>query len=247
VFALVIIGPPGAGKSSVLEALSDALAEDDIRHAMVETEALTATHPPLEDEQWFAHVEATCRLHREHGYDLALLAATVESDRDRRALLSAIGAERHIVVRLHAEPATLAQRIKDREPEGWPGLNGLVAASARLAPVVAGLDGIALTLRTRGPAAGHCRRMDSGRVSHRAAACASLNACERPEPTPQARPRDPSTATETLAIVAADNAALVADQVQQGSIRARTKVTKVGTTAGLPCAGVKRDVSRMSW
>jgi hypothetical protein len=81
---------------------------------------------------------------------LALLAATVESDRDRRALLSAIGAEQHVVVRLQAEPATLAQRIKEREPDGWPGLDELVTASARLAPMIAGLDGIALTLSTEG-------------------------------------------------------------------------------------------------
>ena len=35
-FALVLTGPPGAGKSVVLEALSDALVDDDIAHATVE-------------------------------------------------------------------------------------------------------------------------------------------------------------------------------------------------------------------
>ena len=83
-FALVVTGPPGAGKSVVLEALSDALVLDDVRHA--------------------------------------------------------------VVVRLE----TLRRRIIEREPEGWSGLDDLVAASERLSPVIAGLDGIALALSTEG-------------------------------------------------------------------------------------------------
>ena len=147
-FALVLTGPPGAGKSSVLEALSDALVDDDIAHASVETEALTSTHPPLDDAQWLGHVQAACRLHRSQGQRLLLVAATVETDADLRGVLSAVGADKHVVVRLEAAPATLARRIVEREPEGWSGLDELVAASARLGPVIAGLDGIELALST---------------------------------------------------------------------------------------------------
>lgn len=149
-FALVLTGPPGAGKTSVLEALSDQLVDDDVHHATVETEALTATHPALGDEQWLAHVTASCRLHRAQGQRLLLIAATVESNADLRGLLVAVGADAHAVVRLEAEPATLARRITEREPEGWSGLDELVAASARLTPVIAGLDGIAHALSTEG-------------------------------------------------------------------------------------------------
>jgi hypothetical protein len=148
VFALVLTGPPGSGKSSVLEALSDALVDDDIAHASVETEALTSTHPALDDPWWLAHIDAACRLHRSHGQRLLLVATTVESDADLRGVLSAVGADEHVVVRLEAEPATLARRIVEREPEGWSGLHELVAASARLGPVIAGLDGIELALST---------------------------------------------------------------------------------------------------
>jgi ribose 1,5-bisphosphokinase PhnN len=148
VFAFVLTGPPGAGKSSVLEALSDALVDDDIAHATVETEALTATHPPLEDAQWLAHVQAACRLHRHQGQRLLLLATTVERDTDLRAVRDAVGADEHAVVRLEAEPETLARRIVAREPEGWSGLDSLVAASARLARVIANLDGIDLAFST---------------------------------------------------------------------------------------------------
>ena len=45
-FAVVITGPPGAGKTSVLSALVDALSDDDIAHAAVEVEMLVWTHPP---------------------------------------------------------------------------------------------------------------------------------------------------------------------------------------------------------
>jgi hypothetical protein len=148
VFALVLTGPPGSGKSSVLEALSDALVDDDVAHATVETEALTSTHPPLEDAHWFAQVEAACRLHREQGQRLLLVATTVESEADLRGVLDAVGADEHVVVRLEAEPATLARRIVEREPEGWSGLDQLVAASRRLSPLIAGLDGIDLVLAT---------------------------------------------------------------------------------------------------
>jgi Ni2+-binding GTPase involved in maturation of urease and hydrogenase len=51
VFAVVILSPPGAGKSSVLTALVDALSEDDIAHVAVEVETLVWTHPALTDEQ----------------------------------------------------------------------------------------------------------------------------------------------------------------------------------------------------
>ena len=114
----------------------------------METEALTATHPPLDDAQWLAHVQAACRLHRDHGQRLLLVATTVESGADLDGVLSAVGADEHVVVRLEAEPATLARRIVVREPKGWSGLDELVAASARLGPVIAGLDGIELALST---------------------------------------------------------------------------------------------------
>ena len=147
-FALVLTGPPGAGQTSGREALRDALVDDDIAHATLETEALTSTHPPLDDAQWLAHIDAACRLHREQGRGLMLVATTVESAADLRGILSAVGADEHVVVRLEAEPATLARRIVEREPEGWSGLDELAAASARLGPVIAGLDGIELALST---------------------------------------------------------------------------------------------------
>jgi Ni2+-binding GTPase involved in maturation of urease and hydrogenase len=64
VYALVITGPPGSGKSAVLEALGDQLVEEGVRHASVEVEALTSAHPALDDEQWTAPIRAVCGLYR---------------------------------------------------------------------------------------------------------------------------------------------------------------------------------------
>ena len=86
-FALVLTGPPGAGKTSVLEALSDALTAEDVRHATLEVEAITSAHPPLGDDQWVMPVEAICGLYRRFGYDLLLVTATVESAEDLRTSL----------------------------------------------------------------------------------------------------------------------------------------------------------------
>jgi len=150
VFALVITGPPGAGKTAVLEALTDALSGEDVRHATVEVEALTSAHPPLDDDQWPAPVEAVCALYRRFGYELLLVTATVESDADLRGVLAAIGADEHVVVRLHAETSTLRRRIIEREPDTFTELDELVATAVRLGPVIAGLDGVALALSTEG-------------------------------------------------------------------------------------------------
>jgi hypothetical protein len=132
----------------VLEALTDALSVEGVRHATVEVEALTSAHPPLDDDQWPAPVEAVCGLYRRFGYELLLVTATVESDADLRAVLAAIGADERVVVGLHANPATLRQRIIDREPDTFTELDELIAAAARLSPVIAGLHGIALALST---------------------------------------------------------------------------------------------------
>lgn len=147
-FALVITGPPGAGKTEVLAALGDALVADAVHHVTIEVEALTSAYPALADDRWSEPVRALCALYRRFGYDLLLVTATVESQRDLDAVVAAIGADEHAVVRLEAEPPTLRRRIAEREPDGWPGLDGLLASADRLAGVVAGLDGIALALST---------------------------------------------------------------------------------------------------
>ena len=147
-FAVVITGPPGAGKTSVLTALADALRADDARHAAVEAELLAWAHPALSAEQRRWHLETTCELYRAAGHRLLLVAHTIESDEALAELLAAVGADEHLVVRLEAEPATLVRRITDREPAGWSGLSELVGHARVLAASMAALRGVDLVVST---------------------------------------------------------------------------------------------------
>jgi len=138
VFALVLIGPRAAG---VLVALHERLAADDLRHEMVETDALTAG-----------------RRRRSHSPLLLVAAPAAESEDELGRRLSAAGAGDHAVVRLVAapadadatgltigveaaeDPAAIAERIRDalpallRPPAGAP---GRLAADSPLARRVA--------------------------------------------------------------------------------------------------------------
>jgi broad-specificity NMP kinase len=150
VFAVVITGPPGAGKTSVLTALADALSDDDIAHAAVEVEMLVWTHPALTDEQWARQLRVACELYREAGHQLLLVAQTLENEADVNELLDAVGADAVFRARLAAGPASLAERIIEREPAGWSGLSGLVEHAQELAATMPGLPGFDLVLSTEG-------------------------------------------------------------------------------------------------
>ena len=149
-FAVVLTGPPGAGKTSVLTALVDALSDDDIAHAAVEVEALVWTHPAVAREQRAHHVRATCELHRQAGHRLLLVAQTLETDADVTELLAAAAADQVFLVRLEARPATLVRRIVEREPPTWSGLDHLVEHAQELAASMPALSGVDLVLSTEG-------------------------------------------------------------------------------------------------
>jgi adenylate kinase len=150
VFTVLITGPPGVGKTSVLTALVDALTDDDVSHAAIELETLAWTHPALSDELWHQHVKTTCALYREAGHRLLLVAETLETDDDADRLREILGADESFLVRLEAQPATLVERLIEREPESWSGLADLVEHTQELAVTMPGLTGVDLVLSTEG-------------------------------------------------------------------------------------------------
>ena len=149
-FAVVITGPPGEGKTSVLTALADELSDDDIAHAAVEIETLVWTHPALNEQQWRRQVRVNCRLYRDAGHTLLLLAQTLETDDDVAGLLAAVDADATVLVRLEAPPEILVERIVEREPASWSGLPGLVEHAQELAVSMPDLAGIDVVLSTDG-------------------------------------------------------------------------------------------------
>ena len=77
-----------------MEALSDQLVVEDVRHALVETQALTSAHPPLHHDEWFQPIDTLCGLYLRFGFPLLLVAVTVESSEDLRRPLAAVGSRR---------------------------------------------------------------------------------------------------------------------------------------------------------
>lgn len=151
VFALVITGPPGAGKSEVASALHDSLGDAGEDAALVEVDALERSYPPIERERAISHVAMLAGSYREIGTPLLIVTATLEDDAYREGVLAATGAERSMVVRLEADPETLRDRILAREPPGWEGLPELLNASRALAASMPdGLSEVDLVLSTEG-------------------------------------------------------------------------------------------------
>jgi predicted kinase len=145
---VLISGAPGAGKSTALTALSDALADADVRHATFEFDALVRSHPPLVANHAFEHVGMLAAAYREKRYPLLLMSATLESRWYYQALVGAIGADSAFLVRLEADPATLERRVREREPAGWSGLERVLSSCAPLAATHAKLEDVDLAIST---------------------------------------------------------------------------------------------------
>jgi len=148
--ALVLTGPPGAGKSEVASCLHDSLGEADVDAALLEVDALERSYPPLDRERSISHLATLASSYREIGTGLLIVTATIEDDAYRDAVFGATGADRHLLVRLEADPETLRERLLAREPPGWDGLPELLNASRALAASMETLDGVDLIVSTEG-------------------------------------------------------------------------------------------------
>jgi predicted kinase len=122
---ILITGPPGAGKTTVAGALSMALATPVVE---MELDGLDGVRRADTDAE------------------LLLLVDTIESEPELARLLEAVAADEAFVVRLRAEPDTLAERIVAREPPDWEG----TAALAEHARTMAWVGGADLELSTEG-------------------------------------------------------------------------------------------------
>ena len=145
---VVLVGSPGAGKTSVLEALATLHEIERIEHGALEAERLSLGWPSLPASSWVAQLEANLSLQREAGRRLFLVSATVESAEDLAAVRRAAAADVSLVVCLSASPDTVATRIDAREPDHWPGKAPLIERARRLASSTARLAGIDLVIET---------------------------------------------------------------------------------------------------
>lgn len=146
--AIVITGPPGAGKSSVLEALATLLEIDGIAFGALESEHFGWGFPWLDGEPVYRQLAAVLELQRQSGRRLFLVAATTENDDQLAALTSAIAADATTTVLLTALADTVAERVAQREPDAWPGKAALVTHARELAVSMPRLTGIDIRLET---------------------------------------------------------------------------------------------------
>jgi broad-specificity NMP kinase len=147
-FAVVLTGLPGAGKTVTLTALTDSLIDDGISVASVDVDEVAWAFPHPDLAARCEHLRAWREAHQRAGHELFLVAEVIESDAHLLDVLSALGVHDHLLVRLEAAPATLRDRIVAREPPGWSSLEWLLAETVSLAPALAGLSGVHLTLDT---------------------------------------------------------------------------------------------------
>jgi predicted kinase len=148
VFVVVVIGPPGSGKTTVLTALHDVLADDHISHAVVEVEAVAWASPGVTDEQSIRHLATIRGMYADAGYPIILCGATVTSAEYMSELLEALAADDRLVVRLEAAPITLRNRIVERELAGWSGLPHLLQAADEIAATSRLLEDIDIVCST---------------------------------------------------------------------------------------------------
>jgi hypothetical protein len=146
VFAVVVTGPPGAGKTVCLTALTDALVDDKVAHASLDMDEVAWAYPFPSVEQRAVLLGNAWEGHRRMGHDVLLFCEVVESPAHLADLLSAVGADDHLLVRLEAKPATMRERIVAREPPGWFGLDYLLGEVERYAVALPELDGVHVTL-----------------------------------------------------------------------------------------------------
>lgn len=116
---LFLGGRSGVGKTSVAVEMSAQLAAHDVRHAVIEGDALDLAHPP----PWEHHLAernlaAIWRNYTALGYS-RLIYTNTNSVRDTDALVAALGGRPRVTaVLLTASDRTASERLARREIDG---------------------------------------------------------------------------------------------------------------------------------
>ena len=152
---VVLSGAPGAGKSSLAEEMFDQLQERDIRHAVIDVDALCLSYPfragdPYNSVTAIENVASVWANFSRQGIDRLVLVRVVESRADVERLLAAVPGGRATVCHLAASSTTVEERIRRRE--AGSSTESLVARGRQLAAMAPDADFVDIVLETDGKA-----------------------------------------------------------------------------------------------
>ncbi|NGY57606.1 AAA family ATPase [Lentzea sp. NEAU-D13] len=116
--ALLITGPVGVGKTTVAEAVGDALAAASVPHAVIDLDRLRQRWPspaddPFDLELELRNLSAVARNYAEAGAHRLVLAGVLERRADRSRYAAAAGAKL-TVCRLKADLSVIRKRLVAR-------------------------------------------------------------------------------------------------------------------------------------
>jgi adenylylsulfate kinase len=117
---ILVTGPVGVGKTTLIEAMGRLLRDADVPHATVDFDQLTACYPRLpDDDGWGTNLGLTnlaslWRNYAARGADRLLLARVIEDRKELDGYRGAVPDAEITVVRLRASPATLQERVRGR-------------------------------------------------------------------------------------------------------------------------------------
>lgn len=138
---LLITGPVGVGKTTVAEAVSELLTQDQVPHALLDVDELSRFWPapaddPFNFELVLKNTAAVCRTFSEAGARCLVLAYVIERAADRARFASVIPYGELRVIRLHARLETLRGRITARESAATESLDWHLRRAPELAEIM---------------------------------------------------------------------------------------------------------------
>jgi tRNA uridine 5-carbamoylmethylation protein Kti12 len=129
---VVLHGPPGSGKTTVANAMTEILRQSDIPHLVLEVDELERIYPQDDPFLKWRILASMWPNYRPRGELKVILPVLIDTAEDLRQLRAAVPARSVTICELSAPETILNDRVTAREPnEFWRSkLRGLVAKYA---------------------------------------------------------------------------------------------------------------------